>query len=124
MSDKDAVTMQNAWPLTTDVMFRQGYLQHAYGFNNQCESVMWYSGGSADKLFTAEGGNIWDITAGGDYSAGTPAVTGLTSPRFQYINITNAAGIAFMLNVNGHDKLQGFDGTNWYKPESGSFAPR
>lgn len=120
MSSKDAVTLQNCFPQTTDVMFRQGYLRHAYGFTGQCETILWYSGGASNKLFTIESGKIWNITAGGDYSAGSPDVTGLLNSRFQSINFTNAAGVSFMLNVNAANKLQGYDGTSWYVDGDGS----
>jgi hypothetical protein len=119
MDVKDAVRLENWWPLTTDVMFRLGYTQYAYGFASQVDTVMWYSSGIANKLFAIEGSMAWDISAGGDYTAGVPDLTGLSNARWQYINITTPGG-SFLEMVNGADKLRGYDGTNWYTDGDGS----
>lgn len=119
MSEKDAVTLQNWWTLTTDVMFRLGYTQFAYGLASQVETLMWYSSGTANKFFAIEGSRGWDITAGGDFSGGTPDLTGLTNARWQYTNITTAGG-SFLLMVNGADKLRGYTGSAWYADGDGT----
>lgn len=113
MAPQDAVTLQNYWPTTTDVMFRKGYTNFANGFLNQVESIFWYSSGTANKQFGVEGGNIWNSTAGGAIGGGSPDVSGLKNSRFQYINITTPGG-SFLMAVNAADKLQGYDGTSWY----------
>ena len=121
MSNKDAVTLENIWPLTTDVMFRRGYTRFAYGFSNQVQTLEWYSSGSANKLIAAEGTKIWDITAGGDFSGGSPAVSGLTNAKWQSINITTAGG-SFLLMVNGADKMRIYNGTTWDSDGGGTYT--
>lgn len=119
MDEKDAVILQNYWPNTTDVQFRFGYTRFAYGFASQVETLMWYSSGTANKFFMVEGSRGWNISAGGDFSAGTPDLTGLTNARWQYINITTAGG-SFLLMVNGADKLRGYTSSAWYTDGDGS----
>lgn len=119
MDPKDAVILQNFWPTTTDIMIRNGYSRFAYGFLSQVETLMWYSSGTANKLFAIEGPRAWNATAGGDFSAGTPDLTGLTNARWQYFNITTAGG-SFLLMVNGSDKLRGYTGSAWYADGDGS----
>lgn len=119
MDPKDAVVLENYWPNTTDVQFRLGYTRFAYGFASQVETLMWYSSGTSNKFLMVEGTRAWDITAGGDFSAGTPALTGLTNARWQSINITTAGG-SFLLMVNSADKLRGYTGAAWYADGDGS----
>lgn len=119
MDPIDAVILQNYWVNTTDVQFRLGYTQFAYGFASQVETLMWYSSGTSNKFFMVEGTRGWDISVGGDFSAGTPALTGLTNARWQYINITTAGG-SFLLMVNGADKLRGYTGAAWYTDGDGT----
>lgn len=119
MDAKDAVILQNYWPNTTDVQFRLGYTRFAYGFASQVETLMWYSSGTANKFFAIEGTRGWNISAGGDFSAGVADLTGLTNARWQYINITTTGG-SFLLMVNGTDKLRGYTGTAWYADGDGS----
>lgn len=119
MNPSDAVILENYWPNTTDVQFRLGYTRFAYGFASQVETLIWYSGGTTNKLLMVEGTRAWNISAGGDFSAGTPDLTSLTNARWQHINITTAGG-SFMQMVNGADKLRGYAGSAWYADGDGS----
>lgn len=111
MAPADAVTLINFWPRTSDVQIRKGYTKSATGFSTQVESLMAYSGAATSKLFAAEGSSIYNITTPG--AIGAADVTGLTSSRFEYVNVATSGG-NFMLAVNGSDKLRGYNGTSWW----------
>ena len=116
MDPLDAVTLQNFWPGTNSVILRNGYTKHATGFPSTVESLMPYSSGTANKLFAVSDGNIYEATNPG--AIGAAAVSGLSNSRFQYTNITTAGG-SYLMAVNGADKLQIFDGTNWHEDGDG-----
>lgn len=117
MPETDAVIMDNWFPTPTSVNLRNGYTNHATGLPGWVETVMRYSGPVIKKLFGASVTSIYDVTNGG--AVGSAVVTGLTNARFQYTNIGSPGG-HFLLAVNGVDKLQGFDGTNWWKDGDGT----
>lgn len=110
MAASDAVTMQNWFPLTTEVMLRKGYTQYATGIPAQVESLMAYFGGTSSNLFAAAGSSFYDVTAGG--AVGAAVVTGLTNARWNYTNIATAGG-NFLYAANGVDKPQLYNGTTW-----------
>lgn len=117
MAPIDAVTMQDWWPMTSDVMFRKGYTQYSTGLSGQCQTVMAYNSPTTNKLWGAcSSGNIYDVTAGG--AVGAAAVTGLSSGWFQFVN-AGTGSVYALLAVNGADKLQGYTGS-WYKDGDGS----
>lgn len=118
MSPMDAVILDNFYPGTNECILRSGYSKYATGFSGQVETVMDYSGGASNKLFAINGGNIYDITAGG--AIGAPSVSGLANSRFQYVNVATPGG-NFLLAVNGTDKMQYFDGTTW-SVDGGTFT--
>jgi hypothetical protein len=111
----DAVTLTNWWPGTNSVVLRYGYTKHATGITGQVESVIAYSGVTANKLFAAAGTNIYDVTAGG--AVGSAVVSSLTNARWQYINMRTSS--SYLMMVNGADKLRFYDGTNWAKDGDG-----
>lgn len=118
MPDTDAVIMTNWWPGTSNVVLRFGYSSFAT-YSGQGESLMVYAAPTKNEMFLANAaGNIYDITAGG--AVGVAKVTGLSNARFQYINFATTAGASYLLNVNGQNKLQGYDGTVWYVDGDGS----
>jgi hypothetical protein len=65
MAIEDAVTLTNWWPGTNSVVLRYGYTQFATGITGQVESVIAYSGVTANKLFAAATTKIYNVTAGG-----------------------------------------------------------
>lgn len=117
MDAKDAITLTNWFPSTSDVVLRNGYTQFATGFGGQVESLMTYAGGSSEKLFAVANNSIYNATAGG--AIGAADVTGLTNSRFQYTNVATAGG-NFLLAVNGTDKLRGYSGAAWYTDGDGT----
>lgn len=113
MDKNDAVILQDFFPLTSEVMLRQGYTQWATGLGSQVESLMRYSGLTGEKLLAAAGTSIFDVTAGG--AVGAAVQTGLSNARWQYVNFSNTAG-NFLYMVNGADAPLYWDGTTWTIP--------
>ncbi len=105
----------NWFPYPTYLVQRNGYTRFATGITGWVETIMQYSGSTTQKLFAAAGTKIYDVTAGGTASS---SVTGLTNARWQYVNNTTAGG-NYIQAVNGADKMEVFDGTNWHKDGDG-----
>ncbi len=114
MKEMDAVTLTNIFPEANYVAVRGGSSSWATGMTNPVRSLMtWFSSGTgADKLFSAETTNIWDVTASG---AATSAVTGLANADWQWTNLSNAAG-NWLVICNGADAVRNYNGTAWSTP--------
>lgn len=112
MPSTDAVYLTNLFPSTSSVILRGGYTNYATGMNGQVETLMWYSGAATNQFFAidAVGKSIYNVSVAG--AVGAPVVTGLANARFEYSNISNAAG-NWLMAVNGADDLQRYDGTTW-----------
>jgi hypothetical protein len=117
MPPTDAVYLVNWWCTPTSVNVRNGFSNFETGLPGQVETLMPYAGGTTDKFFAFSGTAIYDVTAGG--AVGAAVVTGLSNARWQYSQISNSGG-SYVLAVNGTDKLQGFNGTTWWKDGDGS----
>lgn len=117
MPETDAIVLDNWFPNPSSVDLRGGSEEFASGWSGWVESLMTYNGALTNKIFAAATTSIYNITAGGTISVAD--VTGLTNARFQYINFSTSGG-KFLLAVNGADKLQGYDGTNWYADGGGA----
>jgi hypothetical protein len=111
MDEKDAIVLQNFFPAMTECRLRQGYTNFASGLPAQVETLIAYGSGASDKLYAVSNGSIYDVTNGG--AVGAALKSGLSNSRFQYINIANASAQNYVLAVNGADKMQYYDGTNW-----------
>lgn len=117
MAANDAVYSVNLFPTTTDVIVRKGHTRHATGLPGQVETLMSYAGGTSQMMFAVSSGKIYDVSSPG--AVGAPEVTGLSNSRWEYVNNATPGG-AYMMAVNGVDKMQYFDGTNWHTEGSGS----
>lgn len=117
MPPQDAVTLNNFFCSPTSVDLREGYVNWATGLPNWVESLMGYTSATASKLFAASGTAIYDATS--NAAVGAAVVSGLTNARFQHANFGTPGG-QYLLNVNGADKLRGFDGTVWWADGDGS----
>jgi len=117
MEPTDAVYLSNYFPAPTYVQIRLGSNNYATNLPGQVESLLDYEGGAQSTLFAVSNGKIFNITAGGGVPAAS--VSGLANSRLQYVNVATTGG-EFLLAVNGVNKLQGFDGTNWYVDGDGS----
>jgi hypothetical protein len=110
MQPLDAVVMDNVWPTTSDVMLRKGFTQWATGLPGEVEALMVYNSSTAEKMFAASLGSLYDVTSAG--AVGAAAVTGLTNARWQYVNISNAGG-SYLVAVNGADTPLLYNGATW-----------
>lgn len=110
MDAMDAVMLVNWFPLTTELMLRKGYTQHATGITGQVESLLVYNAGSNTDMFAIADGDFYDVTAAG--AAGAAVVTGKTNSRWNYTNIATAGG-NFLYTANGVDKPLLYNGTTW-----------
>lgn len=118
MDKMDAVVLTNFFPLTTDVMVRQGYSQYTTGLGGQAQSLMVYAGGASTALFVATDlGNIKAVVSG--TATATASVSSLTNGKFEYVNFTTAGG-SYLIAVNGADKARYYTGSTWAKDGDGA----
>jgi hypothetical protein len=113
MPQTDAVTLDNFFPSTTSVNLRNGSFKWSTGYPAAVESLMAYNAGSGSKLFAASGTGIYDATVQG--AVGAPVITGLTSARWQHVNVSTPGG-KFLYAVNGEDNARIYNGTTWLTP--------
>lgn len=119
MKETDAVIMTNWFPSTSSVDMRKGFQSHATGITGNVESLMSYSYGATDKLWSIVDGDIIEVTASG--AVGAAAITGLGNSRFEHI-LMGTSGGNFLMAVNGQDKLHLYNGTTW-TPIDGASTP-
>lgn len=117
MNPDDAVILQDWFPGTSVVELRSGYTFQTTGISGQVQTLMAYDSATANKLFGIANGSIYDCTSVG--AVGAAAVTGLTNSKFQYANMTTAAG-SYLFGVNGADKQRVYDGSAWHADGDGS----
>lgn len=111
MQPLDAVQLINFFPTPTDVTLRKGYTKSSTGITGRVKSLMNYTEtGGTYKLFAAAGSKIYDAKP----TTAVEYFTGLTSDKFQHVNLTNQAG-HFLVACNGADPTLIFDGTAWFK---------
>lgn len=111
MPEKDALVLDNWWPLPSVVQIRKGSQNHVTGFAAPVETLVEYLPPSgASKLFAASGTAIYDVTTAGP--VGAAVQTGLTSARWQTASITTPGG-SFLYMVNGVDSPRLWNGTTW-----------
>jgi hypothetical protein len=72
-------------------------------------SLMNYTKTVSYSLFGAAGTDIWDTKP----NPATKVFTGITSDKFQSVNLTNQAG-HFLIACNGVDPTLIYDGTQWF----------
>jgi hypothetical protein len=72
-------------------------------------SLMNYTKTVSYSLFGAAGTDIWDTKP----NPATKVFTGITSDKFQSVNMTNQAG-HFLVACNGSDPTMIYDGTSWF----------
>lgn len=126
MDPKDAPIMDNWFPQPSEVEIRNGSASWVTGFSGPVETLMPYQSGTASKLFAAVNvgatAEIVDVTASD--TDGTPpaaSVSALTNARFQHINMATSGG-AFLLAVNGADKMRIYTGSAWTSDGGGTYT--
>lgn len=120
MDPRYAVQMDNFFPQNGSVDIRGGQLEHADGMTNEVNSLIPWNGPTTTKFFAGNGANIFDVTASG--AVGAAVVTGQTSDKYQYQNITTTGG-SFVFLVNGEDAPYTYDGTVWANPAITGITP-
>lgn len=109
-------------PILDNWVCRPGFVELRGGFQpfnhtlstSPVESLMVYRSPTAEFLFAAAGGSIYNVSTG--VAAGTSVVTGLTNARWQYTNFCPSGGTNVIQCVNGADPMQMFDGSTWTTP--------
>lgn len=110
MDEKDAYSLINWFPNTTDVQIRNGNVRWSTGLPSQVNSLFVYNGSSSSKMFAASGTAFYDVTTQG--AVGASVVSGLTNDKWQHTNMGTAGG-QFLMCVNGTDKMRYYDGATW-----------
>jgi len=110
MAPTDAVQLENYFPGVSNVVLRGGYVKHATGFPDDVETLMTYSGGTADELWAISDGKIYNATSAG--AIGAAAVSSLTNSKWEYVNVTTAGG-SYMYIANGVNTPYLYNGTTW-----------
>ncbi len=113
MDPLDAVSLENWFPSTSDVMLRHGHTRHVTGISGQVETLMAYAGGAVNKLFGIASGTVYDVTTAG--AVGAPVLSSLTNAQWQYVNVSTSGG-NYLYMVNGLDLPYTYDGTTWANP--------
>lgn len=111
MPPENAVILDNWFPSTDDVKVRPSYASHATGLGASVETLLPYTPetGSAE-LFGVADGAIYDVTAAG--AVGGAEVSGLSSSRFQCVQMSNNAG-HHLIAMNGVDAPRLYSGSSW-----------
>lgn len=111
MKPEQAVILDNYFPEEARIRLRQGHTSHATGMSGNVDTLMVYTGiTGTQKLFAANNGYIYNSTSAG--AVGAADVSGLTSNRWQYVNIGTAGG-QFLFCCNGSDTPKTYDGSSW-----------
>ena len=101
MPETDAIILTNWWTQPYGCSIRKGYLEWATGLTAEVETIATWSDLDGDeKLFAWSGTSLWDVTTRG--AVGAADVTGLTTARWEWVNLTNSAG-GNLIAVNGVD---------------------
>lgn len=107
MQPLDAVQMVNFFPTPTDVTLRKGYSLTASGITGKVYSLMNYTKNVGYDLFAFANDKIYETKG-----TLTTVFTGLTTAKWQHVNLTNSGG-HFLTAVSGQDPALVYDGTNW-----------
>ena len=113
MPPTDAIVLRNFFPTPYGCLVRKGYTEHATELPGPVETLMSYNSRSGTNvLLAACDGEIYDVSAAGDYSAATPKYTGKTNDRWQWVNFSNSGG-SHLIAFNGADDGIWFNGTTY-----------
>lgn len=112
-----ALSLDNWFCTPTTVDTRNGSQTWATGLGGWCETIMHYTSATAQTLYAAANGKIFNVTSSG--AVGSAVVTGKTSNRWQWANFATAGG-AFLVAVNGADDMEQYDGSTWKNINGGT----
>ena len=110
MDAADAVSLENWFPGTSNVLMRYGFSNHVTGITGeQVESLMVWNGVSSSAMIAAtNAGKMYTVTTAG--AVGAAAISALTNGRWQYVNMSTTAG-NYLIAVNAADKAVIYNGT-------------
>ena len=113
MPETDAVTMENAFPNTTDVQIRKGSTDHVTGITGKTvETLAAYNNVTTKKLFAFVDNNIYDVTSSGAVGSAESGTT-VTNGQWQHLNFRVPNAASWLISVNGVDKPHFYDGSTW-----------
>lgn len=104
-----AIVLDNWFPRQSWVETRLGTTNHKTAHPANVKTVMGYTSGTGQKLFSATDVGLFDATTPG--VAGSPLLA-ITNGYCQHVNYQTSANW-FHVSVNGADRLQLYDGTTW-----------
>lgn len=111
MGPKDAVILDNFFPMTTEVALRNGSADHVTAITGTVETLMDYANpNGTNTIFGAAVDSFYDVTTPG--VVGAPVQTGLTNAQWRSVNFSTAGG-SFLYAVNGFDDPRLWNGTVW-----------
>lgn len=111
MKESDAVVMENWYPSATTVDLRKGSVDWATGADFNPLTLMSWNGSSSSKMFAATSSAIYDVTSNAPIGAAESGIA-VTDGMFSFVNFSVAGG-AYLIAVNGVDKLKLYDGSTW-----------
>ena len=111
MDEDYAVVMDNVFSYSRRLTTRGGHESYSTGMTGNVETLFVYNpeDGNA-KMFAANDGKIYDITAGG--AVGAAVKSALSSDQWQYVNVGTSGG-HFIFACNGADTALTYNGTTW-----------
>lgn len=109
MAEDYAITLENWFPSTADVVSRKGWATHLTGVSGAVLSLMSYASTTTQAMFAATATNIYAASSAGAVGASVKAIT---NGYLKSINM-NSAGGSYLFLVNGADDLIRYDGTTW-----------
>lgn len=109
MRETDAIVLENFFPTAGGVDLRPGAQDWSTDYPSAVLSLMAWNGLSSQKMFAATATGIYEATSQGPVGA---AVSIVTSGYFSSVDF-NVLGGAYLIAVNGVDKLKLYDGTTW-----------
>lgn len=108
-----AKVLENWRPTQTGVALRGGSTRHATLGAIPIESILTYDAAGTRKMFATDLTSIYDVTAPTSPTTPiAPSVTGQTSGNYSSAQMATVGG-AFMVAVNGTDRLRLYNGTSW-----------
>lgn len=116
MPATDAVVLDNFFPGTSDVSLRPGSGDWLTALPSNATAFLPYNKPVGGNLFVSTATGIYDATSAGAAGA---AVTTCTNGEWSSVSFINTAG-AFLVAVNGVDKMKNYNGTTWVDVDGAS----
>lgn len=116
MKETDAILLENFFPTAGGVDLRPGAVSWSTGFASPPQTLMYWNGLASQKMFAATATGVYETTLAGAVGA---SATALTNGRLSFVNF-NVLGGAYLIAVNGVDKLKLYDGAAWTNIDNAS----